>query len=76
MLSVTYRRENYEKAVQADPGFSLAREPFPRVLQVWVYIRRLWLHDEACTTQIMQPSSHCPRSIPLCCTLIWMQMGL
>lgn len=28
MLSVAYRSENYEKAVQADPGFSLARKPF------------------------------------------------
>lgn len=52
MLSVTYRSENYEKAVPADPGFSLARKPFPRVLQVWVYMRRLRLRDEAYTTQI------------------------
>lgn len=39
MLSVTYRSKTYKKAVQSDPGFSPARKPFPRVLQVWVYIR-------------------------------------
>ena len=27
MLNVTYRSENYEKAVQADPGFSPGRKP-------------------------------------------------
>lgn len=44
MLSVTYRSENYEKAVQADPDFSLARKPFSRVFA------GVGLHKEATAT--------------------------
>lgn len=55
-------------------AFLQAESLLSRVLQVWVYIGRLRLHDEACTATSRSPATTVPG--PFHCAVLWMQMEL